>query len=154
MCTALCSTQFDITIKFSLCTDHCNYLMCTVLHDSGSKRITQGCTSQLERDAYDLFIECASGPQRTSCSSPTGPTVWCARSKCARLDSSLFLQEKGEDIISLAYSTESHSMFVYTWHTDYSGVSVRSFFRTDGQWKVCRQIDSNGRRPDGYVCAL
>lgn len=63
-----------------------------------------------------------------------------------RLDA--FRPAVGECVNDVAYSAELHSLFVATCESDDSGVSVRSFRRTESKWCVCHRVqlaaDGNG----------
>ena len=61
--------------------------------------------------------------------------------RTGRLDArDAYTPPNGEYVNDVAYSAESDSLFVATWHTDGSGVSVRSLRRTDGQWSECHRM--------------
>ena len=62
--------------------------------------------------------------------------------RTGRLDArDAYTPPNGEYVNDVAYSAESDSLFVATWHTDRSEVSVRSLARrTDGQWSECHRM--------------
>ena len=73
--------------------------------------------------------------------------------RTGRLDArDAYTPPNGEYLNDVAYSAESDSLFVATWHTDGSGVSVRSLARrTDGQWSECHRMQL---APEGnnWIC--
>ena len=114
-------------------------------------------SASLSRDAFRLthsaartrrlyiFSDCAAGQQRTSCSSPTrlcgNNVVRAFDVRTGRLDArDAYTPPNGEYVNDVAYSAESDSLFVATYHIDESGVSVRSLRRTDGQWSECHRM--------------
>ena len=74
--------------------------------------------------------------------------------RTGRLDArDAYTPPNGECVYDVSYSAESDSLFVATFHSDHSGVIVRSLARrTDGQWSECHRRMQLAPEGTNWIC--
>ena len=135
-CNAHCNLhEYEYIVRVCMCTIHSHVRAArrVIARLSLSRRIETGvCLEGLcgGAAAHELFL------------ADYFNAVCAFDVRTGRLDArDAYTPPNGERVNDVAYSAESDSLFVATWHVDDSGVSVRSLARrTDGQWSECHRM--------------